>query len=423
MPGRSRERRRPIGSSAAEARIRRGFTGLLERVSPGPYREPGAIWVHSASVGEARASAVLIRALRGAGRPVIASSFTATGRDTLARELPDVPLRLAPLDGFGCCGRALARVRPAALVLVETELWPALLRAARRQGVPVVVVSGRLSERSLGRYRRLGPLFRSATQAIGGVAARTLRDAERFAALGIPAARIAVTGDLKLEVADPEGRLDPALDRALGESPLFVAASTHAGEESVVFDAVAALAADGHDVVSVVAPRHPRRADGAIARARERGLTARLRSGLELEKSPTLSPGEVLILDSVGELPSLFHRARAAFVGGSLVPRGGHNLVESARAGCPVVYGPHVENVVETAELLEACGAAQRVDGARGLADALRSHWRHPGSARAAGEAGRLAVLARAGCAARTVEHLERSLALPPAGASPFEVG
>jgi 3-deoxy-D-manno-octulosonic-acid transferase len=234
---------------------------------------------------------------------------------------------------------------------------------------------------------------------LAAVGARTEPDAARFAELGVPAERIQVTGDLKLlPVADPDG-LAPDLAAVLA-GPLLVAASTHAGEEAA---ALAAFA--GADAAALVlAPRHPERFDAVAELVRGAGLTLRRRS--TLGRAP-LAPREVLLLDSLGELPGIFARATAAFVGGSLVDRGGHNVVEAVRAGCPVIVGPHLANVEHAVSLLEPSGALLRIDDAAGLGQAWRRALAEPEAAAACARAGAEA-LAKAGDAversARLVE-------------------
>jgi 3-deoxy-D-manno-octulosonic-acid transferase len=200
--------------------------GWRERLGERPAAAPGAVWVHGASVGEMRAAASLIERLRARGEAVTVSATTLPGRALMRRLRPDVPCALAPLDHPWCVARALRRVQPSLLVLVETELWPALIRGADARGVPVVIVSGRLSERSFSRYRRIGPLLRPLLRRLCAVAARSHADAERFVVLGVPAARVRVLGDLKLAAAAEPAPLAADLSAMLGTLPLVVAGST-----------------------------------------------------------------------------------------------------------------------------------------------------------------------------------------------------
>ena len=234
--------------------------------------------MHGASVGEILAATRLLDALRASGRPVVASTTSATGRAVLAGARPEVPRCYAPLDHPWCAAAALARVAPAALVLVETELWPSWIAEASRQRVPVVVVSGRISERSLPRYRRFAPLLRGTFARLDAVGARSQADAERFAALGVAPDRISVTGDLKLEA--PVRTPAPAADLAgvLAGSRYWVAASTRPGEEEAVLAAHAAAQQAGRASALVLAPRHPERIPEVARLLAARGTAWRRRS-------------------------------------------------------------------------------------------------------------------------------------------------
>jgi 3-deoxy-D-manno-octulosonic-acid transferase len=307
---------------------------------------------------------------------------------------------------------ALARVRPAALVLIETELWPSWLAAAERRGVPVALVSGRVSDHSYPRYLRMRRIIAPALRRIAALGARTDADAERFLALGAPPARVRVTGDLKLEPAEQARPLAPDLARVLGASPLIVAGSTHPGEEIAALSALAQVEQADMTASLVLAPRRLGRAEevARIVRTSRRVLRRRTLLG----DSP-LQPGEVLLLDSVGELAPLYARAEVAFVGGSLVSVGGHNVLEPVFAGRPVLFGPHTENARHSAEILEAVGAGIRVADAGDLARAVVALLADPRAARRRGEAGRTALAAHRGSAERAAELTEALLVREPA--------
>lgn len=387
--------------------------GLRERLGTLPGLPPGAIWVHGASVGEILAAARFVDRLQKGGHAVVTSTVTLAGREVMRRTRPDVPCHLAPLDHPWCVEAALSRVRPAALVLIETELWPSWLAAAERRGIPVALVSGRVSDHSYPRYRRLRRIIAPALRRIAALGARTHADAERFLALGAPPARVSVTGDLKLEPADETRPLAPDLCRVLGASPLIVAGSTHPGEELAALSALAQVEQAGMTASLVLAPRHLGRADeiARIVQAKKRLLRRRTLLG----DSP-LRPGEVLLLDSVGELAPLYARAEVAFVGGTLVSVGGHNVLEPVFAGRPVLFGPHTENARHSVEILEAVGAGIRVSDAGDLARAVVALLADPSEARRRGEEGRRALAAHRGSAERAAELTESLLARDPAG-------
>jgi len=342
-------------------------SGADERLGLSGEYDPGAVWLHGASVGEAMLLARLVPAIRKQGHRVQASLTTLTGRDTFRRVQPDVPVRLAPIDHPWPVASAVAQARPAALVLVETELWPSLIAAASRRSVPLALVSGRLSVGSWQRYRSLRPLFARTLQRIDRIGARSEADAERFVSLGADPGRVHVTGDLKREPLSTAPAAQPDLERMLAGSLVFVAGSTHAGEERAALGALFACRELGLPVVLVLAPRHLERLSEV-----ERELVAsgqRWRRRSEALEGP-LQPGEVLLLDGLGELASAYRHAQLAFVGGTLAPVGGHNLLEPIQAGCPVLFGPHTDRVSEVAAQIIEAGVGRAVRDAADLARA-----------------------------------------------------
>jgi len=339
--------------------------------------------------------------LRASGESVVASTMTLTGRDLLRRIRPQVPCALAPLDHPWIAEAALRSVRPSALALVETELWPSWIATAHRRRVSVVVVSGRISDRSFPRYRRIGRWLRPILERIAAIGARSDADAERFLVLGASPEKVRVTGDLKLEPPLERARLAPELESVLGEVPLIVAGSTHEGEESELLDVLGGVEQAGLRASLVLAPRHPERFGAAEALAREAGRPVRRRSQLQPH---ALAEGEVLLLDSIGELAGLYARAAVAFVGGSLVPVGGHNLLEPILEGRPVLFGPHTENAREAAELALGTGAGRRVSDGADLARAVIDALRNPTAWRARAAAGQQALEQHRGTAERSAK-------------------
>ncbi|MEE2678778.1 MAG: glycosyltransferase N-terminal domain-containing protein [Myxococcota bacterium] len=394
-----------VAALVARPRLRRG---LSERLGAWPRMAPGSVWVHASAVGEIRAASRLVDRLRKQGYPVCTSTWTLPGRAAMRDWRPEVACHLAPVDHPWCVEAALARVAPAVLVLVETELWPSWIAAARRRDIPVVIVSGRLSDRSFPRYQRFSRLLGRTLRRLRAVGARSELDAERFRELGTPADRVTVTGDLKLDLA--QGAPEPAgdLEALLRGTRFWVAGSTHAGEESPVAEAFEAVLRAGHPHALVVAPRHPPRTAEVERLLRRRGHRVRRRSRAG---EGSLEPGEILLLDTVGELASVYGRAEAAFVGGSLVPIGGHNVLEPAHAGRPVLYGPHTDNIGQPVEILEAAGGGFRVDDAPALGAALAALLADPEVARLRGEAGRRAVAEHRGSVERSLALIEAALA------------
>lgn len=358
---------------------------------PGDGRRP--VWIHAASAGEVQAATPLAAAL-AAEMPVRISAFTATGRAVAARLVPEAKVDLAPLDLPGAWRRYLNRVRPRTGILVETELWPNLLAAAARRHLPVVLASARLTPRAARRLARVP----AATQAMLGVLTRVLAqseaDLERFVALGLPRERGRVTGSLKEVLTVPAEAL--ARGRALRAGPLagrrvWVAGSVRVGEEAAVAEAAAQVSAAVPDAVAVVVPRHPEDASAFV-----RALAARSISTLPaeaLEDGSAIPPGAALVVARMGVLLELYAAADAAFVGGSLVPLEGHNVLEPALLGVPVVTGPHVGNVRAAAERLKRAGALAIARDGAALGAELTTLLRDRPAARTAGAAGREAAL------------------------------
>lgn len=352
---------------------RRGFLERLGAAGTAPS-EPQPLWIHAASVGEVRAALRLCDALRERAVPLIVSTTTPTGRDVLERARPDVAARFAPLDHPWTTAAALRRTKPRALVMVETELWPAWIAAASRAGIPVAIVSARLSDRSLPRYRRIAALLRPTWSRIAAIGARSDDDAARFASLGVPETRIYVTGDLKFDPPAQIPELAADLETFVAGTTLLLGASTHPGEHRTLLEAFGKVAASQPGTALVLAPRHLAAVNALVADAAEFSLPVHLRSRLGSAASDSLRGGELLILDTLGELAGLYARAAGVFVGGSLVPIGGHNVLEPLWAECPVAFGPHTQNVSEAARVLLATGAAHRVNDSAELA-AQFSRW------------------------------------------------
>ena len=344
---------------------------LLERLRPLARMPEGTVWVHAASVGEAEAATPLVAALVERGVPVIVTALTLNGRARLRARLPGVPSRLMPLDLPGLVHRSLARARVAVVVLVETELWPSLIHAALAGGTRVIVAGGRISDRSYPRYRLLRPFFAPLLARLHQVGARSSLDAERFVALGTRGERCSVVGDLKLDRDAPPAP-SPGLVDALGAGPFLVGGSTHPGEEEALLSAWRRLRdAGAANLRLVLAPRHPERTQDVCKTVRRHGARAGLRT-------QGAADCEVVVLDSVGELSSLYHLADLVFVGGTLAHVGGHNLVEPVQAGRVVVHGPHTENQRTQQNLLEPLGVLTRVENAAGLECALVALWADP---------------------------------------------
>ena len=348
----------------------RRFGQRLGRLPPSlDTREP-SIWIHAVSVGEVLVAHGLVDALKARfpSRRVVVSTTTATG-NAVAESLPTDGVFFNPLDLPWAVRRVLAGLNPSLLVLVETEIWPNLIHEAHRRGVRVAVVNGRLSPRSYPRYRRLRPLLSRVLAEVDAFLMQGEAHAERARQIGAPAARVRVTGNLKYDAPGPgpAGALAAVLGNG-APGPLWIAGSTMAGEEEAVVRALGQARAAVAGLRLLLAPRHPERAADVAALVERAGYRVTRRSALGA--SPWAG-GDVLVLDTMGELAQAYALATVVFVGGSLVPAGGHNVLEPAAAGRAVVVGPHMENFQEIADELRSAGALVQVGEAEDLGPAI----------------------------------------------------
>ena len=383
---------------------------LGERLGSSPFMQPGtAIWVHGASVGEIRAAAPLVQTLHRQypERPLLVTTFTATGRRHARQLFGDkVMVSLLPYDLPFFVNRWLNCTKPAVAVIMETEIWPNLYAACAKRGVPLLLVSARMSARAYGRYSnwKYRGLARGALRRAAAIAVQTPADAERFRALGAEDAKLSVMGNLKFDVPVTEDVL--ASGRALreklfGSAKVLVAGSTREGEEPLLLDAFRRLLQGQPNSVLVLAPRHPDRANAVAAAISAAGFSFRRRSGGDMP----LKAGEVLLVDLLGQLMKFFAAGDVAFVGGTLVPVGGHNLLEPAALGLPVLVGPHLENVQDVAEMMREAGALTVVEDSQTLATAAAWLLGNPATRNSIGGVAREKVLENRGA-------LDRALAL-----------
>jgi 3-deoxy-D-manno-octulosonic-acid transferase len=379
---------------------------LGRRLPPIPV---GGVWVQAVSVGEVAVARPLLAELRRRHPelPIVLSATTSTGLAlATGAHLADVTLPF-PVDLPGPVRRLMNAASPRLVVLVETELWPELLAACGVRRIPVGLVNARVSDRSLAGYRAIRSIMRPLLQPVSVALAQSEEDATRLARVGVPTERIRVTGNIKFD-AHPAGAPPRVLDelrRLAGERRVVVAGSTMVGEDEQVVDAIVRLPPE-HRPFLLLAPRHPERASAVLQVVAARGLSAVRRT--LLAEAPR-SCG-VVVLDTVGELAALYRLADIAFIGGSLVPTGGHNPIEPARFGVPVLTGPHVRNFGAVYQHFVSAGAAKVVHSAQELTDALARWLTDAASAHAAGEAGLRLLEQNAGATARTVDALERFL-------------
>jgi 3-deoxy-D-manno-octulosonic-acid transferase len=371
------------------------------------------IWAHASSVGEIEAiQSVLARLLReNPDARAVITSMTPAGRDVARRRMPKASAcLLAPLDCPSTVRAFLARVRPRLVLIAETELWPNYFFQARRAGARIAIINGRISERSLGRYRRLQSLFGGALRCSDLVMVQSEAEAARFAELGVDRARIVVTGNTKF---DPDAAAETPLRRELrdfaDERPILIAGSTAQGEEEILLDAYEKLRADFPQLALILAPRHLVRVPEVEKTISERGLRFVRASAGASDNS-----ADVMILDTMGELRALYRRGAVAFVGGTLVEgRGGQNPAEPASARVPVLFGPHYENQRETASALIADGGARVVSNADEIARAAAKWLANDDARRAAGNSARACIEHLSGGVNASLLHLRGLISLP----------
>lgn len=346
-------------------RFRKYLPTLRERLGfVPPVDGTRPIWIHAVSVGELRAVDPLIRRLREkpGARPLVVSTTTPTGRQlALARSDVDQVVYF-PLDLPFAIRRTLARLRPERVIIAETEIWPNFLRECAGAGVPVYMLNGRISDRSFPKYRWARRWVARALEGYTLLGMQSETDAARIRELGAPGGKVVVFGNLKYDAARPASPVDPVLGRALGPPPLLIAASTSEGEEVHVIDAYRRLLTTHPDLKLLLAPRRAERFDEVARLLEDAGLRWRRRTGL----GPTDGGEQALLLDTIGELNALFGFASVVFMGGTLVPTGGHNILEAVRFGKPVVFGPRMDNFRDMArEFLEAGAAVEVADSAQ----------------------------------------------------------
>ena len=327
------------------------------------------IWIHAVSVGEVLATEPVVRALveQYPEHSILLTTVTPTGSARVTALFGNAVAHVyAPYDLPAAVSKFLDRVRPQLAIVMETELWPNLFHACQQRSVPLLLVNARLSEKSVAGYQRVRSLASQTLSAVTEIAAQSELDAGRFRSLGADERRIKVTGNMKFEQRIPPSLLERAevlrRDWGVGRA-VWVAGSTHEGEDEQLLDVFRQLRQRFMDCLLVLVPRHPERFETVTELCRHRGYNTVLRS----EGVSCTPDTEVFIGDSMGELPLFYAASDVAFVGGSLVRHGGHNLLEPAALGVPVVTGPHVFNFVEICELLLQAGACEKVEDTAGL--------------------------------------------------------
>ncbi|MBU0592927.1 MAG: lipid IV(A) 3-deoxy-D-manno-octulosonic acid transferase [Gammaproteobacteria bacterium] len=344
------------------------------------------IWLHAVSVGETRAAAPLVKALqiRYPGHQILLTHMTPTGRETGEQLFGSDVLRCyLPYDYPFAVRRFLDHFEPELGLLLETEIWPNLIQACRSANIPLCLVNARLSEKSARRYARFGSLTAASLRQMGAIAAQTEEDAQRLEALG--ATNVSVVGNLKFDITPSAELLElgqSLLQRFGPEREIFLAASTREGEEEKILDAVQGIGIP--DLLIVIVPRHPQRFDAVAQLLEQRGIRYQRRS----QEGPVGKDTAVVLGDSMGEMFAYYAACDVAFIGGSLLPYGGQNLIEGCAVGKPVIIGPHTYNFTEAAKQAVEAGAAVRVASEVELARELRDLLHSPERCRCMGQAG-----------------------------------
>lgn len=381
-----------------------------ERMGFVPRTTSPTLWLHAVSVGEVRAAHALVTELRTRypHTRLWITTTTPTGSAQVRQLFGDtVSHSYLPYDLPSATQRFLRRVNPVAGIVMETEWWPNLFAACAQQAIPLTIANLRLSPRSFARYQKFPTLTGATLACVRAFGVHAAADAERLAALGAPAALIEVTGSIKYDLTVPPAAIvaAQALRAQWGTRPVWIAASTHADEEARALDAHARLVRTLPDALLILVPRHPERFD-TVARLARANFTVARRSAGDIVSANTA----VYLGDTMGELLVLFAASDVAFVGGSLVPVGGHNILEPAALGVPAIYGPHMFNFADIAATARACGAAIQIADAPALAPAverllMQGHYRQ-----AAATAARAMMAANKGALARTLALIARTV-------------
>ncbi|MEP6906858.1 MAG: lipid IV(A) 3-deoxy-D-manno-octulosonic acid transferase [Pseudoxanthomonas sp.] len=393
-------------------RFREYFQRWNERYSS--YTQPVPpidVWLHAVSVGEVNAAVPLVDALRRTYPQLrlLVTTITPTGSER-ARALwgDGIEHVYAPYDLPGAVNRFLHHYQPRLALVMETELWPNLLFACKDRGIPLYLLNARLSARSLRGYRVLAPLISRVVRTVKHIGAQSTQDGKRFVALGALADAIVDTGNLKFDIAVPDDLADygQAFARHAGTRPVWIAASTHEDEEAAVIATHRSLRERWPDLLLLWAPRHPERFPRVVEQAQAAGWTV---SARRKSTWPVMSD-DVFVIDTLGELMSFYACAQVAFVGGSLQPIGGHNLLEPAAVGTAIVTGPHLHNFIEISRRLKEAGALLIVADAEGLQQAIGSLLADAQARTRMETAGCMLVEQGRGALARTLEMIEPDL-------------
>ena len=400
-----------------QGKVRRGIRERLGFYTAGQLAQVAGrkvLWVHAVSVGETRAAVPLLKRLKSLypEHLLVLSNVTETGHQ-IARDLREVDLCLFfPFDLSWVVQRVLRQVRPDAVIIVETEIWPNFIHGASRAGIPVILVNGRISDRSFPRYRLARKLIAPILDQIDAFCMQTELDGERIVAMGARSERVSVTGNLKFDMqVHPVDSAERERLRGAFRLPegavIWVAGSTHAGEEEIVTGVYRDLIASGESLFLILVPRHPERCRPVRETLVGQGLGVGLRSSLDERRKP-FAPGEILLVDTLGEMLTFYALSDLVFVGGSLVPVGGHNVLEASIMEKPVVFGSYMHNFKEISSLLLNEGAGLMVNDRLELLGAARQLLGDAARRKAMGRAGAALLERNAGATDNTIAVIDR---------------
>jgi len=399
----------PLAPLVLARRLKRGKEDARRiaerRGEPGIERPTGPlIWAHGASVGEILAVIPLVESLRTRSFNVLVTSGTVTSARLADVRLPPGAIhQFIPLDAPRFIARFLDHWRPNLALLAESDLWPNLIVSCAERAVPMILINGRVSERSYSRWRLLPRTIATLLAHFDLCLAQSQGDAERYAELGAP--RVSTTGNLKLDVPAPpvDGQRLAAMQAAIGSRPIIVAASTHAGEEALIIEAHRRLRSSFRGLLTIIAPRHPERGPGIVDIASVAGLPAALRSRGHLPDRAT----EIYVVDSIGELGMVYRLSPIVFMGGSLVRRGGQNPIEAAKLGAAILHGPYVNNFTEIYAALDDVHGAEEINDVNKLTVRFGAWLTDAKGRRAVSEAAHETVELLGGALDRTLSALE----------------
>jgi len=341
-----------------------------------PFEKP-VIWAHCASMGEVLAAEPMLKALleRHPNKQLVVTTMTATGAAQVRQRLPEARHYLVPLDLPWNTQRFVKTLKPLVGIIFETEIWPNLIHSCHQAGVPLIIANGRLSPKAFNAYKKIRPLIADTLNKVTYLAAKASEDAERFIALGFPKGGVEVTGSIKYDLqvpADFQQQLAALKEKLItGDRPIWIAASTHEGEDAPLLAAHQEVLKEQPNALLILVPRHPQRFDAVAELIQEQGLSLARRSF----QQPITAATQVYLGDTLGEMLLLYALADLAFVAGSLQPIGGHNLLEPAAVGVPVITGPHLQNFSEVADMLRQAGSLKEVQQAEDIPKILGQLW------------------------------------------------